>query len=279
MKQVSLLFTICILVVFNGCTTNKSNMENKEASILFLHHSTGFGVWRGETNRYIYKLTKKGDVEKIIDKHNKEKGTNYTIKEQAFPKGSPYEWKNYPFDYYNIWVKNGGESPYMKEPTLEMLTKQYDVIVIKHCFPVSSIQPDTGSADINSELKTVANYKVQYLALKEKLKSFPDTKFIVWTGAALTQASTSEDEAKRAYDFFNWVKNEWDEPNDNIYIWDFRELETEGGLYLKDVYASLPNDSHPNMPFNAKSAKLFVSRLTDIIENSGSKTNLLGEKI
>ena len=38
-------------------------------------------------------------------------------------------------------------------------------------------------------------------------------------------------------EFFQWVKNEWDTEGDNIFIWDFYELETEGGIYLTEKNA------------------------------------------
>jgi len=253
-------------------------MNNSPTKIIFLHHSTGNGVWKGNVNKLIFKLTGKGDVERLIDKHNKRNNTNYYIKELSFPKKELYGWKNYPFDYYNIWVKNAGDKPYLNEPTLEMLASEYSVIIFKHCYPVSSIKADSNSVDINSEIKTIGNYKLQYNALKQKLRTFPATKFIVWTGAALTRAKTNEAEATRAKEFFSWVKETWDEADDNIYLWDFFELETEGGLYLKDNYAVNPNNPHPNKKFNAYAAKLFVSRLADIIENDGQTTNLKGEK-
>ncbi|MBI9060951.1 MAG: hypothetical protein JEZ14_03105 [Marinilabiliaceae bacterium] len=76
------------------------------------------------------------------------------------------------------------------------------------------------------------------------MREYPDTKFIVWTGAALTRSKTNEESAFRARKFLNLVKEEGDEPNDNIYVWDFYELETEGGLYLLDEYAVKPSYSH-----------------------------------
>jgi hypothetical protein len=269
-----LLFLLLFLV---DCSNNKTSMDEKEVNIIYLHHSTGYGVWRGGANKYVFRLTGKGDIQKLIHKYNKKHNVVYTIKHQVFPKNAPYGWKNYPFDYYNIWVKNAGEDPYMEEPTLEMLTKDYDIIVFKHCFPVSGIQEDTDSADINSEVKTLGNYKLQYAALKEKLHQFPDTKFILWTGAALTKGSTTEESARLAEEFFNWVTGTWDEPGDNIYLWDFRRIEVGDGLYLKDEYASSLGDSHPKPEFNARAAKLFVNRLTDVIENKGTKTSLMGE--
>jgi hypothetical protein len=270
------LALIPMVFLFTGCGSGSIDSEKAELKILYLHHSTGDGVWKGD----IYsKNTKKSNVRDYLAEHNKISEKKYFIKEQTFPKQSPYGWKNYPYDYYNIWVKNAGDKPYKEEPTLEILTKEYDVISFKHCFPVSAIEADLDSTNIDSEVKTLANYKLQYAALKTKLHSFPETKFIVWTGAALTKEKTNEEAALRAQEFFNWVKSEWDEEDDNIYLWDFREIETEGGLYLKAEYAVDPMDSHPTKELNQKASQLFVNRLTDIIENDGKSTNLKGEEL
>ncbi|MBN2613912.1 MAG: hypothetical protein JXB00_20305 [Bacteroidales bacterium] len=260
-------------------------------NIIFLHHSTGRIIWNGEpsskiagkirnrSNRLANILGIKAELPKLMEKYNKKNRKNYQINEMIFPKNAPYGWKNYPYDYYNIWVRNAGNKPYMEEPTLELLTKDYGVIIFKHCFPVSSIRPDKDTADINSEFKSLSNYKLQYLALRDKLHDYPGTKFILFTGAALVESSTTEDEAQRANDFFHWVKNEWDTPNDNIYLWDLYALQTEDGLYFKDEYAASPNDSHPNAQFAGRMVKLLFNRIIDVIENNGSKTRLNGEPI
>ena len=142
------------------------------ARIVLLHHSTGECVWNG-------------GVPQWFAQYNEAHGTRYTIAEQAFPKDSPYGWENYPYDYWNIWVRHAGPRPFKEEPTLEMLTPRYDVIVLKHCFPVSQIEADTGTADAASSDKRLENYKLQYAALKKKMRQFPKTRFLVWTGAAL----------------------------------------------------------------------------------------------
>ncbi len=103
--------------------------------IIFLHHSTGGVIWQGERASIITKAARKISpklaemvgkralIPSLFDKYNKENNKNYLIKEMVFPKASPYGWHNYPYDYYNIWVKNAGNEPFMEEPTLEMLTK------------------------------------------------------------------------------------------------------------------------------------------------------------
>ena len=174
--------------------------------IVFLHHSTGGVIWDG-------------GVPGWFDAYNAAHGTTYRITDREYP-GDGYPWDNYPYDYWNIWVRHAGDKPYKKQATLEILTRDHDVIVWKHCYPVSAVQADTGSPRVRSDVRSLENYKLQYEALRDKMHEFPDTRFIVWTGAARVQAATDEAQAMRARDFFAWVVETWDEPGDNIYVWD-----------------------------------------------------------
>jgi hypothetical protein len=238
--------------------------RTRTAQILFLHHSTGANVWQG-------------GVPEAIAAHNREKGTQYTIVEQFFPKDAPYGWANYPYDYWNIWVHHAGPAPYLEEPTLEILAKKYDLIVFKHCFPVAAIEADDGAPEIASKKKTLGNYKLQYEALKRKLRDFKQTRFLVWTGAALAQTATNEAEAGRAAEFFGWVRNTWDEKGDNIFLWDFAQLETEGGLYLKKEFEAQPGDSHPGPAFCKRVAPLLARRIVNVLEGRGDTSSRTGE--
>lgn len=258
------LFLLIAMAMLFGC---KSGNE-EGSSILFLHHSTGGAIWQGATNRYVQKITSKGDVQKYFAKYNKANSTGHMIEQQSFPKSEPYGWHNYPYDYYDIWVKNAGSESYMEEPTLEMLSENYDVIIFKHCYPVGVIQEDTGNPDINSDERRLENYILQYNALKNKMHEFKDTKFILWTPAALVSNMTTEAQALRTREFYEWILNEWDEDGDNIHIWDFYKLETEGGLYLKSEYAAGPDDSHPNSTFSGKVAPLFAQFIIDVAEGN-----------
>jgi hypothetical protein len=277
------LIILLAIVTFISC--NEKN-DDYEINILFLHQSTGEIIWQGKEISLLTRaarrispglakiITRKGKLEKHIEEYNKNNNKNYNIEEIRFPENSG----NYPFHYYNLWVKNAGEQPHEGEPTLEMLTKDYQVIIFKHCYPVSNIKEDQDSADINSRLMTISNYKLQYLALKEKLHQFPSTKFILFTGAVQVKANLTVDEANRARDFFNWVRNEWDESGDNIFLWDLYSLQTEGGLYFRDEYATSPDNSHPNEKFASKVVTLLFKRIIDVIENDGEETLLTGKE-
>jgi len=241
------------------------NMPNPpgDTNILFLHHSTGNNIWNGGVNEW-------------FDNYNKNHDTNLCIIEQNFPKRSPYGWKNYPYDYWNIWINNAGNIPFNNEPTLEIITKTYDVVIWKHCFPVSNIIEDTENPSVGSSEKTLENYKLQYNALKEKMREFSETKFIIWTPAALVEPSTNEVSALRTQEFYNWIKDEWDEKGDNIFLWDFYNLETEEGLYLKSDNAISPDNSHPSKLFSETIAPFFCKRIIDVINGNGDNTNITG---
>jgi hypothetical protein len=272
MKQVMIIIVSFAMIVLTGCNHKgyKENVKKSAVNVLFLHHSTGNNIYNG-------------GVEQWCSEYNKNNTLKINFFQTYFPKAKKYRlfvygWNNYPYDYYNIWVKHGDAGSYKDEPTLKTLTPLWDVIIFKHCYPSSAIVED-GKPDIDSPVKTLANYKLQYEALKKKLHEYPDTKFILWTGAVLTKKANTPDRAERAKEFHEWVKNVWDEPGDNIYLWDFYELETGGGVYLTDEYAVSPTNSHPNKEFSAKFAPLFCQRVVDVIKNNGSGTNMKGEKV
>jgi hypothetical protein len=255
--RIGLIFMVSVFV-FMGCKGSGGGnggggvvTSAGGADIIFLHHSTGENIWNGGVPQWFNQFA-----------------PQYQIVEDWFPGGSD----NYPYDYWNIWVNYADNT----ELTLEILTAQYHVIIFKHCFPVSEIEEDTGNPDITSEDKRIENYTLQYNALKAKMHEFPNNLFIVWTGAALVQNSTDPASAARARTFFDWVKNQWDDPGDNIYIWDFYELETEGGLYMKNEYAESPDDSHPNSTFSQTVAPLFCQRIVNVIEGRGDSSSLTG---
>lgn len=225
-------------------------------NVLYLHHSTGENIWNG-------------GIEPWVNQHNQQAGTKYHIVERAFP-NRPYPWLNDPHDYYRLWVEHGGDKPYRGQATLEQLVPAYDVIVWKQCFVGSDIVADEPVANPGSETKTVANYKLQYEGLKQKMLQFPDTKFIVWTLPPNVEGATNADSARRSAEFTEWVKITWDEPGDNIFVWDFREIAADDkGLYLRPEYAMSATDSHPNQVLATKAAPMFGQRLVDVIEGRG----------
>ena len=210
----------------------------------------------------------------MIDTYNAVRGTTHNIAERNYPSTEGgYPWSNYPYDYYNLWVKHKTTEQDRKELNLDQLAAKYDVIIFKHCFPVSEIQKDAGKPDVNSEVKSLENYKLQYNALKDRMLEFPTKRFLVWTGAALAEDSTTLEQAKRSKEWANWVKTKWDTPYDNIFVFDFEQLETEGELYLK--YPAGKSDSHPAGDFSKVAAGEFVKRIFEVLEVKDTTENIV----
>lgn len=275
------LFKVSVLLLsgflFFQCSSDESDAPDEtpdesgeqtqtdmgNAKIILLHHSTGEAIWDG-------------GVAEWFTHYNNANETNYEISETYFPREG-YDWSNNPYDYWNIWVNHAGNDLYSNQKTLEILTEEYDVVVWKHCFPVSHIYENEATSDVSSEHPSLENYQLQYNALKEKMRSFPDTRFIVWTGAVELEVNLSEEEAQRTKTFFEWVKNEWDTSGDNIYVWDFYQLETEGDLYLRTEYATDYDDAHPNSVLSERVAPMLSNRIVNVIAGKGDITSITGE--
>ena len=268
-----LIALVVFFMFFAGCQNNnsKSMKDSGIKRVAFLHHSTGNTIWRGGNDlasKIKGKLGFKSAVEAWFGRFNRKNGTKYVVESLLFPKKEPYGWKNYPYDYYNIWVKHGEADYYMEEPTLKTLASEYDLIVFKHCFPVSKISFD-GTPDIDSERRMIENYKVQYAALKHEMSKYPETFFLLWTPPALTKGVTNARSAEAATGISKWMMNEWDQAGDNIFIWDFRTLETGGGDYLLPENAVSEKDSHPSHKLAREVYPLFCKRITEVLEGKG----------
>jgi hypothetical protein len=243
-KRVLGLCAVCAALAFPA---NETLAAAGNERIVFLHHSTGGVVWEN-------------GVPQWFAVYNAANGTDYRIENRWYPQGG-----NDPYDYWNVWVNHAGNTPHLGDDTLEILTQSYDVIAWKHCYPLSEIEADIGAPDVASTERRQENYRLQYEALKTKMRSFPTKTFVVWTGAVHVQANLSPERATRMRSFVDWVRNIWDEPGDNIFVWDFYELETDGGLYLRDEYSAGGGDSHPNAAFGARVAPLFGQAIVDAI--------------
>lgn len=258
---VVLIAAACAHAPSRGAAVQTQNPLPANARIAYLHHSTGWNIWAG-------------GVPAAIQDWNRANGKSYVIEEIGYPR----ELGNDPHDYWIVWVKHQGARHHRGELNLEDLVARYDVIVWKHCFPVSAIRPDSASPNVSSDERTIANYRLQYEALKARMRQFPEKRFIVWTGAALVEGDTNPASAQRAQQFFTWVKDTWDEPGDNIYVWDFHRLETGGSPYLLRANAASATDSHPNATFSARVAPLIARRIVDVLEGRGDTGSLTGER-
>lgn len=137
------------------------------------------------------------------------------------------------------------------------------VIMFKSCYPNSDVRADgPGPGDPFGEFKTVANYKavyrhpdgpggiyrrgdVEYRPLEDVFAANPEFLFIAVTAPPLHFApedATSDEAARRARSFNNWLKKEW--------LTDYRARTGLHNVAVFDWFDALanPNDdaSHPN---------------------------------
>ncbi len=232
--------------------------------ILFLHHSTGGGVYY------------EGGVPERIDDYNSSHGTAFRISERSYP-DSPYPWENYPYDYWNLWINGACESGNPNVECIENLTQNYDVIIFKHCFPGAAVESDSGSPDVASPVKTLENYKAQYRTLRDMMDSYPDNLFIVWTLAPLHRLATTSAEAARAKKFVDWVTEDFltedGSGHPNIALFDFWGIVAEDNPQavpgqvncLKYEYEAshVGQDSHPNATANQTAGPQFAELIVD----------------
>lgn len=221
---------------------------SQDYKIHFLHHSTGRN------------LIDDGDIYSMFDNYNQQHDTNYIFTEEwSTPSG------NYPYDYY---------SDTFSPTRLQQYVNQYDMIVFKHCFPGSDIREDTGNPDINSDRKSLENYKLQYKALRDRFDKYPEAKFLIMTipPRHRLHSSATPERAARANGFGEWVQNEYLSENGshpNIAVFDFRTLLIDSIGYLKYEYELFHNDDdcHPNELANQTICPLFFDAIIAFIHD------------
>jgi hypothetical protein len=255
---------LCRILFFFGLSLSAASFSQ---SVIFLHHSTGQAVYF------------EGDVPGWIANYNAAHSKNYQVTERSFP-NTPYPWNNYPYDYWNLWVNNACDNSDPDIACLSSLCTNYNVIIFKHCFPGADIMEDDGNPSVSSSYQTLANYKLQYRALRDVLDTYPDNKFIVWTLAPLHRLDTRVERAARARQFVDWVKNEWltedGKAHPNIYIFDFFGYVAESNPTppngqvncLKYDYeiSHTDFDSHPNILANQTVGPIFAQFIVNTIE-------------
>lgn len=244
-----------------GRRTSLPDPPDGGVKVLYLHHSTGANIWAG-------------GIPELVTAEHARTGTELRIVDWAYP-NAPYAWSNDPYDYWRLWVRHRGEKGFMGQATLDQLARDWDVIVVKHCFTSSRMEPDPAGAAADPARRTPANYRRQLSELRAVMREFTDTTFLVWTTPPLVAAATTPTAAALTEEHTHWLREEWDEPGDNIHLWDFRAIAAADG-YLRPEYAAGPTDSHPNAELATLAAPMFVRRLVDVVSGRGDDTSRTG---
>ncbi len=156
-----------------------------------------------------------------------------------------------------------------------------DIIIFKSCFPNSDIIEDGTEPGVpGGEIKSLANYRATFTALKEEFGRYKDRLFIYMTAPPLVPEATTMEAAARARRFNSWLAEEFipyykeDTGSDNFIVFNLFEVLADEDGFLKEEYRlGRPGDSHPNEKANKIVAgefmKFFCPRWAAWQENRG----------
>jgi hypothetical protein len=176
-----------------------------------------------------------------------------------------------------------------REPPLAELAADYNVIIMKHCYPASDVLEDTGRADPSSPKQSQENYRAVYRLLRDKFDKYPDTLFIIWTlpprhRLFQPQEGNKKENAARATAFSHWLQSDFlneGREHPNIRIWDFRGIIMDPRTnFLKYEYefSHESPDSHPNRLANNEAgprlAHFIMDTTTDFFANTDSRPQI-----
>ncbi len=137
---------------------------------------------------------------------------------------------------------------------------QYDVIILKSCFPTSNIGSD----------EQLAEYQGYYLAMRARMAQYPDKLFVVVTQPPQVPGSSDPDEARRARTLADWLNSGrflGDQPN--LVTFDFFGHLAGEDNFLRPEYRYDDYDAHPNERANREIGPRFVEFLDRAIRNFG----------
>ncbi len=219
--------------------------------ILFLHHSVGVGFLRDGKLRELlqeqgYQLWDQGyRGDQLVGPDGKQLGFSYNIPADSTDPDGLFAL----FSQKEFSIPINGFSQVM----------QYDIIVLKSCYPVSYIQDD-------AKLKEYQRY---YLGIRNVMDQNPDKLFIILTQPPLNPAATDREIAVRARDLANWLKSEeFVGGRQNLAVFDLfgllaeQDQSKEDANMLRADYREW-SDSHPNAKANVIAAQLVAEFVTE----------------
>jgi hypothetical protein len=248
-------FSIAVVILSIAAT---SFGQTRFRSGIFLHHSTGACIWGPNGGQ----VSVPAEIAKYNLLHGFLASDSVKMAETWWPSGYNNEWANWHTIFDN------GDSSNDIRPFLA----SYPVIMIKSCFPSSSMSGIGSSADsLNPTIKSVANYKWHWRSLVSVMKGRPKNFFVIWTNAPLVAGATNASEAALSSAFCRWAKDTLAVGLDplvgpfakNIFVFDFFHLLAGVDGMLPLQLATDSTDSHPNAAATALVAPQLAKQVFD----------------
>ncbi|WP_182871078.1 hypothetical protein [Stieleria mannarensis] len=212
-----------------------------------------------------------------IESYNRARAARYSIASMTFTTTSKTVRGETPGFVWNLSVRQPGPIGSWEEQSLESLASQYDLIVLKHSPAIRQVNVDARKGEIASPLKSLQNHQLQYDTIKKRLRQHPETRFVIWTGPAPSRRRVNRDAALRANEFFRWVRDDWDQPGDNVFIWDCYAIGSRDGLYLDAEFES--DERTPNATYFRTVTPMLGQRIVDVLQGRGDIAAVTGGEI
>ncbi|MBN1312273.1 MAG: hypothetical protein JXB30_12715 [Anaerolineae bacterium] len=227
------LWTLSIIAALLLLTQNRA-LAQQPVRIIWLHHSVGLGIIDGGDVRegfsaLGYEFYDHGyNEEGLRLADGSETGTNFDVPgDNTDPDG-----------FAEIFSQPVHDPP---GNTLSHLM-QYDVIMIKSCFPTSNISDDAQLEADKEYYRTIAN----------QIDRYPDKLLVLVTHPPQVPNSTDSDEARRARALSDWLlSDEFRSGHANLFVFDLFGRLAGGDNMLRSEYRVSDDDAHPNDIANA----------------------------
>lgn len=219
---------------------------------IFLHHSSGGYIW-GPNGSPTSVPIEESNFNSVFGYGNTQP---VSLTEVWWPVNGDNEWST----WHSIFDNTNASD-------IRPILAANKIVMIKSCFPSSSIGTIGGPADtLTPTLKSIYNYKWHWRSIVHMMSTHRDNFFIIWTNAPLIGGP--DEDGPRADAFCHWAKDTLAAGLDpvfgpfpsNVYVFDyFHKLAdpTTGKLPLQ--YAVSTQDDHPNAAATALVAPQLVS--------------------
>jgi hypothetical protein len=252
MRPTNIILCILLLVA-----VTQSLGQGRFRSGIFLHHSTGGCIWGPNGGE----VSVRGEIARYNYTHGLSGPDSMNLAEKWWPSDDNDWWV-----WHAIFDNNGGADDI--RPFLDA----YPIVMIKSCFPSSSMTGLGSSADsLSPRIKSVANYKWHWRSLVSLMKQRPQNFFVIWTNAPLVAGETNSSQATLSNAFCRWAKDTLAAGLDqsfgpfpkNVFVFDFFHSLADSSGMLPSEYAAGPADSHPNAKATTLVAPVLVKQVFD----------------
>jgi len=145
-----------------------------------------------------------------------------------------------------------------------------DIIMFKPCFPNSDISAEgTPPGNPLEKDRTIWNYKSVFENLSEQFSKAPRKLFIYVTAPPLVPGETAVENASRAREFNNWVKNNFVSDYRkriglaNFWVFDLFDVLADSSNFLRPAYRRSDTNSHPNADGSREATSRFLQFLRE----------------